>query len=401
VPRRILYVHHRTELGGAPASLSYLIAQLDEREWEPHVYCPGGPAADLFRSVGATVHVGPVASFTHIWASTYSGRRWLLLLRELLRLPGHAIGFRRTLRRLRFDVVHLNDSPLVFAARAARRAGIPVVWHLRSALPEPGGRRGRLLRRTIRRNASAAIAINTNVGDSFDVGAVVVPNTVDLARFHPGDAEEARAAAGLPRGKPVVSFFGFVYPYKGFRDFIRAAAFARARGVDATYLVVGGDVRGAAFFRRPLGRLLELLGMVRDHERDARALVAELGLESSFRFVAFTRDTPAIYRASDVVVAPSRGPELGRPVLEAGASGRVVVASGSVDGAGILLPDETGFLVPRRSPDSIAAAVGLLVGDDDLRARMGESARAHAEATYDARANAARVVDVYEAVLAR
>jgi hypothetical protein len=51
---------------------------LNEAEFEPHIYCPAGPAAQLFREAGATVHTGPVAGFTHIWASTYHGLRWLL-----------------------------------------------------------------------------------------------------------------------------------------------------------------------------------------------------------------------------------------------------------------------------------------------------------------------------------
>src|SRR3954468_16310054 len=87
-PVPVLFVHHRSELGGAPESLSYLIRELDRGRFEPHVYCPPGPAAELFREAGATVHTGVVAGFTHIWASTYRGRRWLLLVRELARLPG-------------------------------------------------------------------------------------------------------------------------------------------------------------------------------------------------------------------------------------------------------------------------------------------------------------------------
>ncbi len=86
-PIPVLFVHHRSELGGAPESLSYVIRELDRERFEPHVYCPPGPAADLFREAGAIVHTGAVAGFTHIWASTYRGRRWLLFGRELARLP--------------------------------------------------------------------------------------------------------------------------------------------------------------------------------------------------------------------------------------------------------------------------------------------------------------------------
>ena len=93
-PIRVLFVHHRSELGGAPTSLSYLIRHLGP-EFEPHIYCPAGPAAELFAAAGARVHSGPVAAFTHIWASVYRGRRWLLFVRELMRLPAHLIRFRQ------------------------------------------------------------------------------------------------------------------------------------------------------------------------------------------------------------------------------------------------------------------------------------------------------------------
>src|SRR2546423_3868844 len=188
----VLFVHHRSELGGAPASLSYLIRELDHDQFEAHIYCPPGPAAELFRQAGAKGHTGPVAGFTHIWASTYRGRRWLLFLRELGLLPRHLAQFRKTLREERFDVVHFNDSPLIPAAWLARREGLPVVWHLRSALPDGGhDRRSAFVRAAIRRLATTSIAINHDVGDVFGVGSAVVPNSVDLERFHPGAREEA------------------------------------------------------------------------------------------------------------------------------------------------------------------------------------------------------------------
>src|ERR1051325_11298028 len=160
----ILLVHPRGGRAGAPASLSYLIRELDSEQFEAHIYCPPGPAAELFSQAGAKVHTGPGAGFTHVCASTYRGRRWLLFLRELGLLPHHVLRFRRTLRRHRFELVHFNDSPLIPAAWLARRESLPVVWHLRSALPGGGhDRRSNLIRATIRRLATTSIAINRDV----------------------------------------------------------------------------------------------------------------------------------------------------------------------------------------------------------------------------------------------
>ncbi|MGH2999351.1 MAG: glycosyltransferase family 4 protein, partial [Gaiellaceae bacterium] len=258
----ILFVHHRPELGGAPESLAYLIRELDRDRFEPHVYCPPGAAAALFRQAGATVHTGPVAGFTHIWASTYRGRRWLLLGRELARLPAHLRGLSRTLRAADFALVHLNDSPPVAAGWVARRAGLPVVWHLRSALPETEGpRRSRALRTAIARLSSRSLAINDDVAASFALDSAVMLNAVDLDRFHPGDPVRARTELDLPPDRPVVSTFGFLYPSKGVHVFLEAAAAVRARGLDATYLLVGGGVRDRAFFASTRGRLLRLAGL--------------------------------------------------------------------------------------------------------------------------------------------
>lgn len=399
-PRKILYVHHRSELGGAPSSLSHVIQRLDRELYEPHVFCPPGRAAEAFAEAGAVVHTGPVAGFTHIWASTYRGRRWLLLARELAHLPRHLIAFRRTLRSHDFAIVHLNDSPMVPAAWLAARRNLPVVWHLRSALPPADGpRRSRWLRRRIRRLATRSIAINDDVAASFAVGSVTIPNPVDVRRFAPGDAAAAKRQLGLPEERLVAAFYGFLYPLKGFHDFIRAAALLRTAGIDAMFLVVGGGVRSRAFFETTFGWTLRRLGLAHDHEADARELVGRLGLTDAVRFVPFTRDTLTHYLASDVVVAPSRGPELGRPVLEGAACGRPVVASGSLSGAGLIVPDETGLLVPRRSPDALAGALRQLAEDPALRNRLGATARSHAVESFDADRSAHRVMAVYEEIL--
>ena len=395
----VLYVHHRSELGGAPASLSYLIRELDDEQFEPHIYCPPGPAAELFREAGARVHTGPVSGFTHIWASTYRGRRWLLFARELALLPQHVLRFRRTLRRNQFELVHFNDSPLIPAAWLARREHLPVVWHLRSALPDGGkDARSAFVRAAIQKLATTSIAITHDVANVFGVGSTVVPNSVDLERFHPGDPAAAKAALGLPADRPVVSYFGFIYPSKGFREFIEAAARLRDRGLDASYLIVGGAVRGEEFFRTLVGRSLQLADLTRNYESEAKQLVDELGLTELFRFVPFTQDTANLYQASDVVVAPSQGPELGRPVIEAAASGVPVVASGSRTGGGVVVPGETGILVDNFGVDTLAEAVAELLAEPDRRERYGRTARTHAEKNFDPAKNARRIESIYRRI---
>lgn len=398
---RVLFVHHRSELGGSPESLCYLIKSLDHSRFASHVYCPPGPAADAFAQAGATVHTGQVATFTHIWASSYQGRRWLLFGRELLRLPRHARTLARTIRSEHIDVVHLNDSPLVPAAIVARRLGVPVVWHLRASLPGTGdGWVSALVRWSVRQLGTLSIAISGDIGDVFAVGSTVIHNAVDLERFHPGQPGQARRALGLAEETPVVAMVGFIYPFKGYREFIRAAKLLTDRGVEAQFLIVGGGVRRPSFFQTFWGRALVLLGGPKDYESDALRLVRELDMNDVFRCLPFQEQIETIYHAADLVVAPSRGQELSRPLIEAAASGIPAITSGSATGAGIVLPGQTGLLVEDQSVERLAARIEELLLDPARRASMGAAARQHAELSFDIHQQARQIEAMYDEVLA-
>ena len=113
---------------------------------------------------------------------------------------------------------------------------------------------------------------------------------------------------------------------------------------------MGGGVRPPEYFRTLRGRALEATNLLTDEESAIKELVAAKGLDEHFSFLPFTAETGEIYSALDIVTFPNQGVGLGRPVLEAATYGKPVVASGSRDGAGILLPGRTGFLLDDASP---------------------------------------------------
>lgn len=108
------------------------------------------------------------------------------------------------------------------------------------------------------------------------------------------------------------------------------------------------------------------------------------------------RDLAAWYAAADVVAVPSAWPEpFGIVGLEAMAAGRPVVAT---DLGGVrewLVPNETGFAVPPRDAAGFAAAIARLVGDAELRGRMGAAARARVDALHTLDCHVDRIVELY------
>jgi glycosyltransferase involved in cell wall biosynthesis len=396
----VLFVHHRPQLGGAPLSLAFLIRYLDGR-YEPHVYCPPGPAAALFSEAGATVHTGPISHFVHVW-EPYRGLRWLLLGREILLLPRHLLRLRRVIGERDFQIVHLNESTLLPAGWLAHRMRKKVVWHLRTALVNEGlDRRSRFVTSVIEKTASRVIAIDDDVAQRFRLQRPieVIPNSAELPPADPMPSREAKQALGLAADVPAVGFFGFIRRQKGWPELVQAAQTLIDRGVEAQFVIMGGGVRAPDYFRTWRGRLLARLGLLVDEESDFRELVAQSGLQDHFHFVTFTIQTREVYRALDLVVFPNQEVGLGRPVIEAAANARPVVASGSLTGAEVLVPGETGVLVPRESPDELADAIGELVLDADKRQGMGRAAYELARERFYPQRNARAVEAVYDSLV--
>jgi D-inositol-3-phosphate glycosyltransferase len=185
----------------------------------------------------------------------------------------------------------------------------------------------------------------------------IVPPGVDHAFFSPGDRTGARLALGLG-DHPVLLFVGRIQPLKGVTVAIRALASLADRR--AVLLVVGG-ASGA------------------DGEAEvakARALVDELGLQGRVRFVPPQPHhlLSTYYRASDVVVVPSRSESFGLVALEAAACGTPVVAA-AVGGLTTLIDHgRTGFLVESRDPDRFAAYVSRLLGSPGEASTLAQAA---------------------------
>jgi glycosyltransferase involved in cell wall biosynthesis len=115
------------------------------------------------------------------------------------------------------------------------------------------------------------------------------------------------------------------------------------------------------------------------HERELRALAAELGIADRVRLPGWLppEDLEGLYAAASCVVFPSLYEGFGLPVLEAMARGVPVACSNRSS-----LPEVAGdaaLLFDPEDVDAIRAAVERLLGDAELRARLSEAGRGRAD----------------------
>ncbi|MFF9168943.1 MULTISPECIES: glycosyltransferase family 4 protein [unclassified Streptomyces] len=189
-----------------------------------------------------------------------------------------------------------------------------------------------------------------------------LPPGVDEKTFHPASGgDQVRARLGLT-DRPVVVCVSRLVPRKGQDTLIEAMPRILAAEPDAVLLIVGGG----------------------PYEKDLRRLAAEKGVTDSVRFTGAVpwSDLPAHFGAGDVFAMPCRTRRggldvegLGIVYLEASATGLPVVAGDSGGAPDAVLDGETGWVVRGGSPEEAAERIVALLGDAELRRRMGERGR--------------------------
>lgn len=117
---------------------------------------------------------------------------------------------------------------------------------------------------------------------------------------------------------------------------------------------------------------------------DLEALARDLGVEASVRFPGRAPDAglAAWYESSDLFAMPAEGEGFGLVYAEAMARGIPCIAGSRDAGAETVIDGVTGVVVDPRDDESIGDAVLRLLGDGDLRRRMGDAGRRRAEEIY-------------------
>ncbi len=284
------------------------------------------------------------------------------------------------------DLLHTHlGYPDFLGGLAARRLGIPAVSTLHTMATGGSIRertRSRLMELARRRCASKVIAVSeaqrghyvANSWDRSDHVVTVRNGIVDRAR--PGIGATIRAELGIDAGDPVAAMVSVLRPGKGHE--VAAAAVNRLRA------------------RFPRLRLL-VLGDGPDYDR-VSGLMRPLG--GNAVMMGYREDAVEVLDAVDVLVHPSSIDAFPTSPIEAMSAGVPVVAT-NVGGIPEAVRDnEAGLLIPAPpDPAHLADAVAAVLGDDALRHRLSERARARFEAEFTVGRWMERLHDVYDAVL--
>lgn len=279
-------------------------------------------------------------------------------------------------RRNKLDLIHsITPKAGFLAAIAARIAGIPIRLHTFTG--QRWSEMSGFLRWIMRLSDRIIVNLNTMCyADSHSQVEYMIQNGVcqigkirviafgsisgvnlnrfDHDRWRPFK-EELRSELGIPLSAKVISFIGRLTRDKGICELVEA--FTRiSKEIAESHLVLIG----------PLEQELDPL---------PEETLQKVGNSKNIHLLGYLKDPERYLSISDLFVIPSYREGFGSVVLEAAAMGIPAVGTtipGLVDA---IVDGETGILVPPKETEALVKAIREVLSDEEIRTRMGQSAR--------------------------
>ena len=373
----VLYLHETAEFGGAENSLLNLTGRIDRTKFDPIVACPdNGLFPEKLKKIGIEVY--PVA---------YPPLRRL-------------VGVLPAIKKIR-DIIRSRDVRLVhsnsirthlYGVIAVRPYGIPTIWHQRNLLIKEHidpDRLFSLLPDKIICN-SRAIADRFLKNGRLPSKVAIIYNGVDTEKFRPSiNGGKVREEFRIAPDEIVIGIASRFNLYKGHETFLRAAHCLITGAPEITarlrFLIAGSPVFKEDEFR----------------EKHLVDLADKLGIRDKVIFSGFRNDMPEIYAAMDIFVLASDAEPCGRVVLEAMASGKAIVATGSGGTPELIKDNQTGFLFEAGDMKALAGKLAILIRDRSLSADMGAAGRKRAEEDFSIERNIRATEEIYTELLPR
>jgi glycosyltransferase involved in cell wall biosynthesis len=216
------------------------------------------------------------------------------------------------------------------------------------------------------------------IGPKIQDQIAVICNGVDLKRYsRPVDKALVRSRLGLDAQAFLIIMVGTLREPKGHCYMIEAMSELVSRHPNMHALFVGdGELR-----------------------EELQAQATRLGLVEHIHFLGNRSDVPDLLAASDLFALPSLWEGLSMALLEAMASGLPIVASAVSGTVQVMLPNETGLLVPPKDVPKLVEAIEQIVSDPACALRMGATARRRVQAEFSAQKQADEHLALYRRAL--
>ena len=381
----IMYIAHERKMGGATLCLFTMAKEMKERGHNVCVVVPfwRSPIADNLKKEG----IKTIGIFFGWWMMPeYWGPFMKFCFRVLYASEWFAV-FRisRRIKKEKIDIVHSNSSVIDVGSRAAKRSGVPHVWHFR----EFGDKDYRLEFLKGRRKSIEYVAesgsFNIFISECLKRYYKELDDPDKNVVIYDGVSEKYLNRYKEKRiGSPAFLIAGNLQRNKGQDTVLKAVKILKKRNItDFSVIVAGG------------------IASTKDSREFAKELYDYKEMENldNVYLIGFTEDMNELRKKTDVEIVASRMEAFGRVTVEAMLSGNPVLATDTGANPELIKEGETGWLFREGDPEDLARKIEDILKHKSCIRMLGDKAYQEAKSRYLSCQNTDRIENLYRLIL--
>ena len=368
-----MFVHHSGGFGGAPKSMGFIIKNIDQKKFAPHLLnISDGPINDFFKKLQCELTIakgirpfhGSYVVTTNLFHYLYG---WFFLIPSIIR------GY-RYIKHIKPDLIHLNSTCLFAFAIAAHLLKVKTVCHVREPIRK--GIAGWPLRFFNKAFVSGFIAISQfdldslGLNERYNIPNEVIYNFVEkFSKNNLLEENKFRQELELKKTDTLFLYLARFADSNGWEQLVQMAKDIVNNNENVHFVLVGANNK--------------------KHFIDTG--------NPNIRILKYRTDVDEILKAADVFVCPFVLPHFARGVIEAAAFGKPSIGS-NIGGVDELIKDKhTGLLYS--SEKQFAEACRTLIENSESRTTYGNNAYIFAKENFDPIKNLKRTYHFYNGII--
>ena len=410
--RKILYIQHAGDIGGSVVSLLYTVQAIQRtNDYDISILCKYKNIADFYKSRGIRSLYSPfIGFFSHNTVSGFykiSPLGLYGMMTQLVFMPIYILNQVRIIKKLEPDIVHLNATVLLSSGIASYICRKPIVWHIREPLSDGYfGLRRKIISYIIKRLSNVVVAISpydlSRLGEDTYNNMKVVYNFVDFDEFDHSKYDKAteRKRLRLPESAKVVTTLGGISETKGSCEIVLSQRYFSDK--ENTYILVVGTGFESDEPKEFIDIFKKLIK--RSVKPFYKFYIYKFGValnsidKDKVIVMGRRNDIPNILAASDLLVFGGTVPHFPRPIFEAWAMQKPIVAF-DVDGVKQNVESGVdGLLVKDITPEALGIAINEVLDDQNIAAKLSLNGYKKAKMIFDKNVNIKQIIEIYTSI---
>jgi glycosyltransferase involved in cell wall biosynthesis len=377
---KVAYIDHTAKWSGGEVALFNILTNIGGHIEPLVILAEEGTLADRLREKGIDVRIIPLDE-----SIRSRGRNTVNLGAPAAALGLLAYGRKLApiLKQEQVDCVHTNSlKSALYGAIAAKKAGVPLIWHIRDHIGAPYLKP--IVAKAIR--LLSRLLPNGVIANSHStLNALELPKSKKTLVVYSAFAKAIGSGIGIGRKDRKdfnVLLVGRLAQWKG-QHIVLEAAKAFKQDERVKFWLAGDALFGEDEYKNEL---------IQKMEQDGITNVSLLG---------HVEDIQGLMATADLLIHTSITPEpFGQVIVEGMAAGLPVIASNEGGPVEIVVPGETGLLIQPGDPTILAEAITWMLNHPEERRVMAEHGMKRVKEHFVIENTVKDIVDYYKGLLA-